>query len=376
MADSRLPHHAAKRAFSRACLASARLVLFLAMTITAAVPVRAADGARLHRIVAVGDLHGDFAAWRAIARAAGLMDAAGHWAGGDTVFVQAGDVVDRGSDSLDILRDLMRLEREAPRAHGRVVALVGNHEAMNMTDDLRYVSPADFAAFVDAGSAQRRDQAYLANRAAIEAAYRKRDPTMTREAIRAAWYAATPLGFVEHEAAWSPDGPIGRWVIGHPAVVMLDGSIFVHGGISASYACLPLAEINRRVATALAARDMDPQSIINDPAGPLWYRGLVQRDNDPTSAQSATPPCKVAAPGPSMEEELGEVLRAYGADRIVVAHTPILSGIAVLDDGRLVRIDTGISAVFGGKLTYLEIIDGRLVPHVVVRPPASAAGAR
>ena len=36
----------------------------------------------IHRIVAVGDLHGDFVAWRAIANAAGLVDAKGRWSGG------------------------------------------------------------------------------------------------------------------------------------------------------------------------------------------------------------------------------------------------------------------------------------------------------
>jgi hypothetical protein len=40
----------------------------------------------------------------------------------------------------------------------------------------------------------------------------------------------------------------------------------------------------------------------------------------------------------------------------------------VLEGGRLVRIDTGISAVFGGTPSYLEILDGTLVPHVVERP--------
>ena len=74
-----------------------------------------------------------------------LVDDNGRWIGGDTVLVQTGDVVDRGPDSLKIIQDLMRLQREAPRAHGQVIALVGNHEAMNLTGDLRYVSAGDYA---------------------------------------------------------------------------------------------------------------------------------------------------------------------------------------------------------------------------------------
>ena len=50
-----------------------------------------------------------------IARAAGLIDAKGRWAGGTTVLVQLGDVADRGPDSLKIIRHLMKLQREAPR---------------------------------------------------------------------------------------------------------------------------------------------------------------------------------------------------------------------------------------------------------------------
>ena len=38
-----------------------------------------------------------------------------------------------------------------------------------------------------------------------------------------------------------------------------------------------LDEINRRVRTAVAAGDKSPSSILTDPLGPLWYRGLITR---------------------------------------------------------------------------------------------------
>ena len=304
----------------------------------------------VHRVVAVGDLHGDFIAWRAIAQTAGIVDPAGRWIGGKTVLVQLGDVVDRGPDSLRIINDLMRLQREAAATGGRVVAMVGNHEAMNMTDDLRYVTPEDFAAFADAHSPKLREEVYAANRAQIEAAYRKTDPKSTSETIKHAWIAATPLGKIEHQKAWHPEGRIGAWVAHNPAVVQIDDTVFVHGGLSAAYGAIPIAEINRRVSAALLARETEPASIINDDAGPLWYRGF------------AVP----MAPGP--EAELNGVLKAYDAKRLVIAHTPVLSGILTQYDGKLVRIDTGISAFYGGKLSYLEIIDGAALPHEVERP--------
>ena len=65
--------------------------------------------------------------------------------GARTVLVQIGDVADRGPDSLKIIRQLMKLQREAAGRGGQVIALVGNHEAMNMTGDLRYVHPGEYA---------------------------------------------------------------------------------------------------------------------------------------------------------------------------------------------------------------------------------------
>ncbi|MFN3288399.1 MAG: metallophosphoesterase [Sphingomonadaceae bacterium] len=360
--------------FARACLLLWSLMVALVL----------APAAQANRIVAVGDLHGDFAAWRAIARDAGLVDARGRWTGGRTILVQMGDIADRGPDTLAIARDLMRLGREAARAGGRVHVLVGNHEAMNMTGDLRYVTPAEFAAFADAGSAARRERILAANEAAIVAAARARDPGRPVEEIRREWLAATPLGWVEHRLAWSPQGEIGRWVIANPAVLVIGDTLFVHAGLSAAHAARTPAEINAAVAAALAARDDGETAIINDPDGPLWYRGLVME----RAAPAAPPPAAAAGAAPqggpatagdgpaavplTPAAELERVLAAQGVRRMVVGHTPSLSGIRLLHDGRLAVVDTGISASYGGRLSWLEIRDGVLVAHHPERPAPAA----
>jgi 3',5'-cyclic AMP phosphodiesterase CpdA len=325
-----------------------------------------AQAAPIHRIVAVGDLHGDFAAWRDIARAARLIDADGRWIGGDTILVQTGDAVDRGSDSLKILNELMRLQTEAP---GQVYALVGNHEAMNMTGDLRYVSAGDYATFSDHNSQRRRDDLFDRNKTAIVAAYRAHDPAMGEDAIRQAWFAANPPGSIEHAIAWRPDGRIGRWIAANPAVVLLDGNLFVHGGISPAYVHMPITQINAQVHAALMARSTDPKAIINDPLGPLWYRGLAAPDAA-TSSEPSPPAPDVAEP--PVQDQLTEILTAFGAKRIIIGHTPVLSGVAMRYDGRLIQIDTGITSVYGGKVSYLEILDGVAVPHIVERSPLPA----
>jgi Calcineurin-like phosphoesterase len=324
-----------------------------------------ATAAPLHRIVAVGDLHGDFSAWRDILRSASLVDNKGRWAGGDTILIQVGDAVDRGPNSLEIIQDLMRLQKEAARAHGQVIAMVGNHEAMNLTDDLRYVSAADYAGYADRQSALRRENVYTSNKAAIETAYRQKDPQMSGEAIKKAWFEAFPLGRIEHQIAWSDHGEIGPWVVKNPVVVLLDGTLFVHGGISPAYVALTVAEINARAAAALTARSTDPTAISNDDQGPLWYRGLAQ---PPTSNNGETLVARTSAQiQPAGQDQLDALLSAFGAKRIVVGHTPILSGIASFQDGKLICIDTGISAAYGGTVSYLEIVDGTPVAHTVAR---------
>lgn len=343
----------------------------LLMFAAALIPGAAPAGPALARIVAVGDLHGDYDAWEAIARAAGLVDAKGRWTGGNATLVQMGDVPDRGPDSLKIIRQLMKLQREAKAKHGRVIALVGNHEAMNMTGDLRYVHPGEYRAFTDRQSKERRDRVYEANRAAIETAYKARDPNITAQAIRDAWMKANPVGMLEHQAAWGPEGDVGKWVVGNPAVVKIGDNLFVHGGISAAYTQYSPEQINRRVVDALKARDEAPTSIINDPVGPLWYRGLVTRE--PGDEATVAP---VAANGqqPTIEQEIALVLEAFHVRRVIVAHTPSTSGIISADQGALWRIDSGISRAYGGKLTYLEIIGDKVVAHEVPRPAAQPWG--
>ena len=318
------------------------------------------------RIVAVGDLHGDFAAWTAIARAAGLVDVKGHWAGGKTILVQTGDVVDRGPDSRDILRQLQSLQREAPANGGKVIALIGNHEAMNMTGDLRYVSAGEYSTFSDARSAARRERFYTDHRVALVTDARRRDPSLSAAAIHDAFIKATPLGMVEHAQAWRPDGSIGKWVLANNAVAVVGGTIFVHGGISPKYASLGAEEINRRVRASLTVLDTADTAIINDDLGPLWYRGLIV----PVDVPKGTPP--PATP----EQQLGLALKGLGATRMVVGHTPIVSGISIRLGGRLADIDTGISVAYGGKLSYLEIVGDKLLPHEVPRPPAASGGSK
>lgn len=49
----------------------------------------------LRRIIAVGDLHGDYGNALKVLQMAGIADIEGNWAGGTDLFVQTGDIIDR-----------------------------------------------------------------------------------------------------------------------------------------------------------------------------------------------------------------------------------------------------------------------------------------
>ena len=315
------------------------------------------DNGSAPKLIAIGDLHGDYDAYESLLREAGLINRRGRWSGGDTIFVQTGDVPDRGPDSLKIINHLQKLQRQAARKGGKVITLVGNHEAMNLTGDLRYVHPGEYAAFTNRNSRRLRDSRYDIHREAIEAAYLEQDPALSSEEIKARWEAQTPLGMIEHQRAWRVGGDVGDWIAENPAVTVIGDNLFVHGGISEKYVSLTIDDINRMVAEALIARDADPSSIINDEAGPLWYRGLIFRQ-EPVAATDSE---EAAPPQLSIEAEIDLVLNTYGVSRIIVGHTPSLTGITATYGGKLIQIDTGIAAYYGGARSFLRIENG--VPY-------------
>jgi hypothetical protein len=296
------------------------------------------------RIVAVGDLHGDYDQFVTILRDAALVDAETQWTGGAAHLVQLGDVLDRGPDSRRIMDLLMRLERDAIAAGGRVHALIGNHETMNVYGDLHDVSPGEFEAFRDAGSVTTREafyERYVDQMTAASAA-----PVQGDAAFRQRFEAQFPLGYVEHRRAFAADGPYGRWIRGHDAVVKIGDSLFLHGGISPAYLEVPIREINDRIRQELTEasrlRDVDvlQASIIGDPDGPLWYRALVNQ------------------PEADLAAHVDAVLEQFDVRRIVVGHTVNLGTVMPRFGGKVLSIDVGLSSVYGGPPASLLIEQG------------------
>jgi len=240
--------------------------------------------------VAIADLHGDLDQALVSLRLAGVVDEHGSWSGGSTVLVQTGDLLDRGDQGKEVLDLMQRLQREAGASGGRVEVLLGNHEAMNLLGDWRYVSPGDIQGF---GGRDAR------------------------------------------QAALAPDGEHGAWLRGLPVAVRVGQTVFVHGGITPSWAQHGVEELDRAFHAALAGEG-SPQVLGED--GPVWYRGYLQGE--------LTQSCPA----------LQQALASLGAERMVVGHTVQKSGqVAVRCGGALLGIDTGISDHYGAHTAVLEL---------------------
>ena len=362
---------------------AARLLLgaVLVLSACAANPAREPS-----RVIAIGDVHGAYDSLLRILGAAGLVDAVGHWVGGDATLVQTGDLIDRGADDREVLELMMRLEKEARRAGGRVVALLGNHEAMNLYGDLRYVSRESFASFADASSHQRLKSAYETY-LGLEPLDAQRTPQAWQ-----GFMSSHPKGYLEHREAFASKGHIGRWLRRRETVAKVGDVVFLHGGLHPDLASRSLRQLNdqidaelsvfdaareylvkrRRIlpsaaiddvlsaaraelesSTTLSRRDRPRLELLGNywnwllvhPSGPLWFRGLANW------------------PDEELAERVPKLLEAFRAEHIVIGHTAQLEGAIISRlDGKVFLIDTGmLDGAFypGGMVQALEIVEGR-----------------
>jgi len=360
----------------------ARFALAAALLAVLAVTSSVAAG---ERIVAIGDIHGNYDGFVSILQRAGLVDDEAHWIGGETTFVQTGDIFDRGVEVFEVLDLLMRLEQEAAAAGGKVIVLLGNHEGMNLVGFFRDVNPEVYARFVDNKSEKRRKAAYKNFKKYWRAKAEEllgAPVAEVPEEIKEQWMAAIPPGWLEYKEALGPDAHYGSWLHKRPVVFVIDGVLFVHGGLGPDLAGLSVDEINAKVVSELATYErlrklmiedrlvpstaelaslvsvyveMDPpdpkyaelagaeQWLVFSEGGPLWFRGGARWEEETET------------------ERMIELLAGIGAERAVSGHTVQDEGrIEVRFGGRIFLIDTGmLSSVYtGGRPSALVIEDG------------------
>ena len=333
------------------------------------------------RIVAVSDIHGAYDAMVATLQNAEVLDKELGWSGGATHLVIVGDILDRGPDSREAMDLLMQLEQQAEAAGGMVHVLIGNHEAMNLVGDLRYVSREEFADFAAEETDEERER-WLA-----EFARRKNESGDISDEVRREFDERFPVGFFAHRREFEADGKYGAWLLSQPVVVVINGTAFVHGGLSPMIADIGLDGVNGTLAGEMERyiENLEPlvdagvltpmdsfyahprilqsympsvdaeadlldviaetqklaESDMHAPDGPLWYRGNVAC-------------CRIVE-----EERLQAALDTIGATRVVIGHTPT-QGRRILErfDGDIIEVDTGMLSERYGGIGNALIIEG------------------
>ena len=224
-------------------------------------------------LLVLADTHGEYAILVAFLKAQGVIDAQLRWTFGNGHLAVAGDMLDRGAHQIEILWLLYKLEAEARAAGGRLHVLIGNHEALVLRGDRRYLNP--------------------------------RYPEV-----------ASRLGVTDYAQLLGPDTVLGVWLRSHPAMLKLGDLLIVHGGVSPrlTESSLDLDAVNaivRRyldVPYAVKPPDGSLEALVLGENGPLWYRGYFpMRESSPTATDAA----------------VTASLDRFDVSRILVGHTVV-----------------------------------------------------
>lgn len=119
----------------------------------------------------------------------------------------------------------------------------------------------------------------------------------------------------------------------------MDDGLYCHGGLREAWARLGTDALNRQVHQAMFKTG--PKALILGETGPLWYRGFAQGAE------------------PEVCPELEKTLAAVGAKRMFIGHTTQENGqVNTRCGGRVVLIDTGISAHYGTHVSAVDVRAG------------------
>ncbi len=283
----------------------------------------------------VGDLNAADDALIDILRGTQLVDRKLRWRGGRAQLVQMGDLFNRGGGAVRALRLLLRLQREARSAGGKVTVLLGNHEAMTALRHEGYCTEAEYLSFATA--AERRAWPARAERAFRRLLRDRASGVVLPLAPRfEAWKVEHVPGKAALRRALGPRGALGKALRRLPVAYQTSGSLFVHAGLLPEWAELGIDGLNEsareawRLAGTRPLWKLPKKSLFRSPHSPLWDRSLARGGVEAGRALSRT-------------------LALLGAERMIVGHTQTASlpggregHIQLVADGQLVAVDVGL----------------------------------
>jgi len=276
-------------------------------------------------------VHGDVDALRSCLRLSSIIDDKDQWIGGDTHFVQVGDILDQGDEEKDCLDLLLALKPQAKAAGGELHILLGNHEIMNADLDFRYVTPGAWDMWGDANTSGTM-------------MVRLRDRLLN-------------MGYPEYMKsrinAFKPGGFVAKQMSEMKVAIQIGDTVLVHGGLRLKHVKYGIEALNGETKRWLLNPGAPKPDMIDEPDSPVWARLY------------STP-----APAEKSVAELEEVLSSLDAKRMIVGHTPQLRGIncAYTEQGKEVwRCDTGMSkGMMKGPLECIEVLKDGTV-HILTK---------
>lgn len=290
------------------------------------------------RLVAIGDVHGDFKQTMKALELGKVMGPDGGWIGGDTVLVQVGDILDRGDNELAIMRKFRNLAIQARKQGGDVFVVHGNHEIMNVLGDFRYATKGAYGECARWADAKREKQIAKVGEENVEPL-----PEIPKDVN-----PETYMGVLARRDLFLPGGEMAMKMANNPTVLQVGDTVFAHAGIDMNTVEYGFQQLNNDVAAWMSGSKKTPPKMVLEEKGVVWTRDYGGADAGITAEASA---CR----------RLGEALDAVGAKRLVVGHTPQQNGVSSGCNGRLWRSDVGVSrGIYGAKPQVIEIVNGRV----------------
>eukprot|EP00210_Caulerpa_lentillifera_P007541 g7204.t1 len=291
------------------------------------------------RLIAIGDLHGDFEKTQKAFRLAGLTNQRDRWIGGKTVCVQVGDQLDRGDHEVQILYFLERLQIEAEQHGGALHIMNGNHETMNINGRFRYCTKNALRNFtrwhlvqsIGQNMKQKCDcEIGNSNTGRIEGFPKDK---VHQSGAMARW------------AALRSGGPLSmRFMARHPTVLQIGSTVFAHGGLLPLHVKDGLEVINKQTQQWISGEQLEIPEFLHGRNAVVWTREYSTEN----PAQ-----CNCEA----LEETLSSLVEAK---RMIVGHTIQMNGINSACEGRVYRVDVGMSkGCADGQVQVLEILNDR-----------------
>jgi hypothetical protein len=317
--------------------------------------------ASARRLIAVGDVHGDYEALVAILVERGLIDPKGKWIGGDAQLVLMGDLNDRGPATRRLMDFVMDLETKAAAAGGEVHTLIGNHEVLAIQGETRYLSREDMLDFTDFLPESERGQAkkLLAGKGRI-------DPYMKR---------SLGQGVVN---AFRGDTKYAKWIRSRNTMVRIGDTLFVHAGLEEWAKVVDPAQLNATVRQWVS-----------------YMQGAGPRPDEKTewvlghSAEGGAPDPHIEGPlwtaifslAPNENRgrflrDLPEILARLGVKRVVMGHIMTPDGKIMTTHPKygdqVIMSDCAISRGYeDGSWGSVEIAEGKVTAHYAEKTPVA-----